>query len=89
MKNSKKTSEEIDEERVVQTHSNLSLIDARPGESTFSTGTKNHSTKLDHAFEATPEDLTTSMSPEDKITLSEDIEASIENSEDQDQAEEK
>lgn len=49
-KNSDKTSEEIDEERVVQTNSNLGLVDARPGESTFETGTKNHSTSLDHAF---------------------------------------
>jgi hypothetical protein len=89
MKNSKKTSEEIDEERVVQTHSNLSLTDARPGESTFATGTKNHSTKLDHAYDETPEALITRETPEDKIALTDDIEAGIEKDEDLDEAEDK
>jgi hypothetical protein len=85
MKNSKKTSEEIDEERVIQTHSNLSLTDARPGESTFATGTKNHSTKLDHAFDETPEGLTTRVSLEDKITTTENIESDLEDEEQEDE----
>lgn len=46
--NPRKSSHEIDEERVIQTHSNLGLVDARPGESTFPTGTKNHSRELDY-----------------------------------------
>lgn len=49
-KNTDKTSQQIDEERVVQSNSNLGLVDARPGESTLQTGTKNHSNKLDHAY---------------------------------------
>ena len=49
-KNTDKTSQQIDEERVIQTNSNLGLVDARPGESTFQTGTKNHSNELDHAY---------------------------------------
>ena len=62
-----KTSQEIDEERVVQTNSNLGLVDARPGESTFPTGTKNHSTKLDHAFDEVPESI------RDKVALEDDL----------------
>lgn len=52
-KNDNRTSQEIDEERVIQTNSNLGLVDARPGESTLQTGTKNHSNKLDHAYSIT------------------------------------
>lgn len=62
-----KTSQEIDEERVVQTNSNLGLVDARPGESTFPTGTKNHSTKLDHAFDEVPESIMDEVALEDGL----------------------
>lgn len=68
-----KSSQEIDEERVVQTHSNLGLVDARPGESTFPTGTKNHSTELDHAFDEVPESLTNEVALEDDLSAIEDI----------------
>jgi len=68
-----KSSQEIDEERVVQTHSNLGLVDARPGESTFSTGTKNHSTELDHAFDEVPEPLTDEVALEDNLSSTEVI----------------
>lgn len=63
-----KTSQQIDEERVVQTHSNLGLVDARPGESTFPTGTKNHSTQLDHAFDEVPEALMDEVALEDDLS---------------------
>ncbi len=63
-----KTSQEIDEERVVQTNSNLGLVDARPGESTFPTGTKNHSTKLDHAFDEVPESIMDEVALEDGLS---------------------
>ena len=63
-----KTSQEIDEERVVQTHSNLGLVDARPGESTFPTGTKNHSTQLDHAFDDVPESIRGEVALEDDLS---------------------
>ncbi len=66
----------IDEERVVQTHTNLGLVDARPGESTFETGTKNHSTQSDHAFDEVPEPITDEVALEDDlskvVTISED-----------------
>ena len=65
--NNNKTSQEIDEERVVQTHSNLGLVDARPGESTFPTGTKNHTTQLDHAFDEIPEEIM------DEVALKDDL----------------
>ena len=68
-----KSSQEIDEERVVQTHSNLGLVDARPGESTFPTGTKNHSTELDHAFDEIPEPLMDEVALEDDLSAIEDI----------------
>ncbi len=68
-----KSSQEIDEERVVQTHSNLGLVDARPGESTFPTGTKNHSTELDHAFDEIPESLMDEVALEDDLSAIEDI----------------
>jgi hypothetical protein len=55
MMNPRKNSHEIDEERVIQTHSNLGLVDARPGESTFPTGTKNHSRELDYTADEIPE----------------------------------
>jgi len=61
-------SQQIDEERVVQTHSNLGLVDARPGESTFETGTKNHSTQLDHAFDEVPESLWDAVALEDHLS---------------------
>lgn len=70
----KKTSQEIDEERVVQTHSNLGLVDARPGESTFPTGTKNHSTQLDHAFDDAEDGLSDIVAPEDRLDNIEIIE---------------
>lgn len=74
MENQKnKSSQEIDEERVVQTHSNLGLVDARPGESTFPTGTKNHSTALDHAFDEVAEPLTDEVALEDDLSAIEDI----------------
>jgi hypothetical protein len=74
MENQKnKTSQEIDEERVVQTHSNLGLVDARPGESTFATGTKNHSVRLDHAFDEVPEALMDEVALEDDLSSEEDI----------------
>ncbi len=63
-----KISQEIDEARVVQTNSNLGLVDARPGESTFPTGTKNHSTKLDHAFDEVPDPLMDEVALEDDLT---------------------
>ena len=66
--NNNKTSQEIDEERVVQTHSNLGLVDARPGESTFPTGTKNHTTQLDHAFDEIPEEIMDEVALEDDLT---------------------
>ncbi|MPR35454.1 hypothetical protein [Salmonirosea aquatica] len=68
-----KPSQEIDEERVVQTHSNLGLVDARPGESTFPTGTKNHSTQLDHAFDEVADPLTDEVALEDDLSAIEDI----------------
>lgn len=79
----KKTSQEIDEERVVQTHSNLGLVDARPGESTFPTGTKNHSTELDHAFADEPEALSEIITPEDRLDIieTEELEKEEPNSE--------
>lgn len=61
-------SQRIDEERVVQTHSNLGLVDARPGESTFETGTKNHSTRLDHAFDEVPESIMDEVALEDDLS---------------------
>ncbi len=61
-------SQQIDEERVVQTHSNLGLVDARPGESTFETGTKNHSTELDHAFDEVPEEIFDEVAIEDDLS---------------------
>lgn len=61
-------SQRIDEERVVQTHSNLGLVDARPGESTFETGTKNHSTQLDHAFDEVPESIMDEVALEDNLS---------------------
>ncbi len=61
-------SQRIDEERVVQTHSNLGLVDARPGESTFETGTKNHSTQLDHAFDEVPESIMDEVALEDDLS---------------------
>lgn len=61
-------SQQIDEERVLQTHSNLGLVDARPGESTFETGTKNHSTQLDHAFDEVPESLRNEVAWEDDLS---------------------
>ena len=61
-------SQRIDEERVVQTHSNLGLVDARPGESTFETGTKNHSTQLDHAFDEVPEPIVDEVALEDDLS---------------------
>lgn len=66
--NNNKSSQEIDEERVVQTHSNLGLVDARPGESTFPTGTKNHTTQLDHAFDEVPEPLMDEAALEDDLS---------------------
>ena len=39
-----------EQDEIVQTHSNLGLMDIRPGESTFPTGTKNHSDLYDHAL---------------------------------------
>lgn len=73
MKNYKepKRSQEIDEERVIQKNSNLGLVDARPGESTFPTGTKNHSHKLDHAYDEVPDEIT------DEIALEDDLEARL------------
>ena len=68
-------SQRIDEERVVQTHSNLGLVDARPGESTFETGTKNHSTELDHAFDEVPEQVF------DEVALEDDLSNTVEISE--------
>ena len=68
-----KPSQQIDEERVVQTHSNLGLVDARPGESTFSTGTKNHSTQLDHAFDEVADPLTNEVALEDDLSAVEVI----------------
>lgn len=76
-----KTSQEIDEERVVQTHSNLGLVDARPGESTFPTGTKNHSTQLDHAFDEVPESLMNEVALEDDLSDVEIIESDGETTE--------
>lgn len=67
-KNTDKTSQQIDEERVVQSNSNLGLVDARPGESTLQTGTKNHSNKLDHAYSI--EDDLQAVDP--KVNLSTD-----------------
>ncbi|TDB67861.1 hypothetical protein [Arundinibacter roseus] len=64
-----KSSQEIDEERIVQTHSNLGLVDARPGESTFPTGTKNHSTSMDHAF-----DELADLPAEEELEMDEDSE---------------
>ncbi|GHB73225.1 hypothetical protein [Persicitalea jodogahamensis] len=61
-------SQRIDEERVVQTHSNLGLVDARPGESTFATGTKNHSTELDHAFDEVPDQIVDEVALEDDLS---------------------
>ncbi|WP_373512537.1 hypothetical protein [Persicitalea sp.] len=61
-------SQRIDEERVVQTHSNLGLVDARPGESTFQTGTKNHSTQMDHAFDEVPEPIADEVALEDDLS---------------------
>lgn len=68
-----KSSQEIDEERVVQTHSNLGLVDARPGESTFPTGTKNHSTEMDHAFDEIADPLTDEVALEDDLSAVEVI----------------
>ncbi len=71
MQQEEEKSQRIDEERVVQTHSNLGLVDARPGESTFETGTKNHSNTLDHAFSEVPESVA------DEIALKDDLSETV------------
>lgn len=68
MQQEEEKSQRIDEERVVQTHSNLGLVDARPGESTFETGTKNHSNTLDHAFSEVPESVMDEVALEDDLS---------------------
>ncbi|GAB2778771.1 hypothetical protein GCM10027275_22790 [Rhabdobacter roseus] len=42
--------QQLEQDEIVQTHSNLGLMDIKPGESTFPTGTKNHSDMYDHAL---------------------------------------
>ncbi|MFB0946615.1 MAG: hypothetical protein ACJAZY_002873 [Spirosomataceae bacterium] len=74
-KNDNRTSQEIDEERVIQTNSNLGLVDARPGESTLQTGTKNHSNKLDHAYSI--EDDLKAVDP-DAILSTEELKKTLE-----------
>jgi hypothetical protein len=65
--------EELDKDRIRQSNTNLTMVDRRPGESTFPTGTKNHSTRYDHAQGDIPLELITDVTLEDNLHVVDDL----------------
>ncbi|WP_327487077.1 hypothetical protein [Telluribacter sp.] len=65
--------EDLDQDRIRQSKTNLTMVDRRPGESTFPNGTKNHSTKYDHAQSDIPLELINDITLEDNLHVVDDL----------------
>ncbi|WP_247236319.1 hypothetical protein [Telluribacter sp. SYSU D00476] len=65
--------ENLDKDRIRQERTNLTMIDRRPGESTFPNGTKNHSTRYDHAQNDIPMELIGDVTLENNLHIVDDL----------------
>ncbi|GAB3174174.1 hypothetical protein [Telluribacter humicola] len=65
--------ENLDQDRIRQERTNLTMVDRRPGESTFPNGTKNHSTRYDHAQNDIPLELIGDVTLENSLHIVDDL----------------